>query len=662
MNTNQSVKLQSLVYRDFLRSSLIPLLVIEVLLLALYFGINLYISDKNRSALISEVKQSLREITTNEALRVNQHLQEVTRLAKIMQYDHELFFSSTRCFLPNGNPEFATHANGVYYKVNPVGASVYYSSSTHIGEKESLKAKCSESLDPLLKSIVDNNPSVTQAYLNTWDNMNRLYPFMPDAPAQYGPVLNMQEFNFYYDADQAHNPSRGNVWTEVYLDPAGQGWMLSNLVPIYRGDFLEGVSGLDVTVESFVENILNHKYPWDSAALVIDGKGTILTMQQEAERLLDLQEVKQHTYESSVTGTVKKPDYFNLSHVVSLSEEEIRALSNTNATFEIKMNGINYIVDSQLIPETGWRVITFVNTESFLTPITSLKQLSDHLGHLAILAMIIFYVVFFMYLHWKSKRLAQGIATPIEALTEATSKLGKNWSMERLVESRIDEIQRLNRNFQSLFTELKSRTEELVESATSIRVQKREKELLKKLAQTDSLTGIPNRLKLDQVLLENHNRATNEQCAYGILLLDIDYFKQVNDRYGHHAGDQVLKEISIVLTIKVRDSDIVGRWGGEEFLVICQDSDMTTSLDLAERLRQAIETHVFPQCHSLTISIGVASYQHGDNIRSLLSRADKALYQAKSEGRNRTSCLNLDTYPRDTDASTQFVAPSQPPL
>ncbi len=635
MSTNQSIKLQSLVYRDFLRSSLLPLLVIEVLLLALYFGINLYISDKNRTTLVSEVKQSLSEITTNEALRVNQHLEEVTRSARMMQLDHELFFNSERCFLPNGKPEFDTHPNGVFYKVNPVGASVYYSSSTDIGEQESTKATCSESLDPLLKAIVDTNPSVTQAYLNTWDDMNRLYPFMSDAPAKYGPILEMENFNFYYDADQRRNPSRGNVWTEVYLDPAGQGWMLSNLVPIYRGNFLEGVSGLDVTVESFVKNILNHQFPWNSAALVVDAKGTILAMQEEAEILLGLQELKHHTYESNVTDTVTKPDQFNLFQISSLSEEEVPYLSIASATQEVWINDTNYIFDSKLIPETGWRVITFVNTKSFLTPITELKSLSSNLGYLAVLAMVIFYVIFFMYLSWKSKRLALDIATPIEALTDATNKLGKHWDMENLVDSQVDEIQKLNQNFHSLFTELKSRTEELVKSTINIRIQVKEKELLAKLAQTDSLTGIPNRLMLDKVLLESHRKAKKNQHAYGVLLLDIDYFKRVNDNYGHQIGDEVLREFSTLLSDHVRDPDIVGRWGGEEFLIICKGADNDILLDLAERLRKSIENHVFPKCTSLTTSIGIASYEDGDDIHNLLSRADKALYRAKSEGRNK---------------------------
>lgn len=142
---------------------------------------------------------------------------------------------------------------------------------------------------------------------------------------------------------------------------------------------------------------------------------------------------------------------------------------------------------------------------------------------------------------------------------------------------------------------------------------------------------------MDKALRENHRKAKNDKHTYGVLLLDIDYFKQVNDHYGHQIGDQVLTEISTLLREHVRDSEIVGRWGGEEFLVVCAGADNDILWDLAERLRESIENHVFPKCISLTTSIGVAAYEHGDDIQNLLSRADKALYKAKGEGRNKVA-------------------------
>lgn len=636
----QSLTLQSLVYRNFLRSSLIPLLVIELLLLSLYFGINLYISEKNRSTLITEVTQSLREITTNEATRINEHLQEVSRNALLLQQDHQLFFNSERCFLPNGQPEFARHANGALYKTTHTGASLYYSSSTVIGEQEHHKALCSESLDPLLKAIVDTNASVTQAYLNTWDNMNRIYPFMEDAPSQYGPVLNMKEFNFYYEADQEHNPTRGPVWTDVYLDPAGQGWMVSNLVPIYRGDFLEGVTGLDVTVESFVETILSYKFPWQSATLVVDGNGTILAMQQSAEQLLGIRELKHHKYSEHITDTITKPDDFNLFSLKALQRDWADKLYHSDSTLEIKINNADYIADSKRIAETDWRVITFINTNSFLVPIDDLKQFSDHLGYLAVLVMILFYIVFFLYLNRKSRKLAAQISHPIEALTNATSTLGKQWDIDNLVNSSIKEIQTLNQNFQSLVDELESRNNKLVESTIQIRIQVKEKELLARIAETDSLTGIANRFKLDKVMHEAELQTRKAGSPYGLILLDIDNFKKINDNQGHQLGDQVLQEIATLLTEAIAETDIVGRWGGEEFLIVCREAKPERLYELAEQLRDNIHKHRFPQVGTITASFGLALYQTGDDIKHLLARADNALYQAKRNGRNKVVCGN----------------------
>lgn len=278
---HKSINIQSLIYRNYLTNSLLPLLLIEVVIIALYFAINFYMSDRTQQILLKEVSHNLQEISSREARNINNQLQEISRFALLMQRDQQSFFANDQaCFFPYGTPEFARHANGAYYKLNNNGgSSLYYSSSSKIGEAQSRKARCSEMLDPLLVSIVETSPIITQAYLNTWDGMNRLYPFIADAPAQYGPVLQMQAFNFYYLGDAEHNPDRKPVWTGVYLDPAGQGWMVSNIVPIYRDDFLEGVSGLDLTIASFLNNILNLDLPWGASTFMVDENGMMLAMQ-----------------------------------------------------------------------------------------------------------------------------------------------------------------------------------------------------------------------------------------------------------------------------------------------------------------------------------------------------------------------------------------------
>ncbi|MED3802649.1 diguanylate cyclase [Lysinibacillus xylanilyticus] len=157
---------------------------------------------------------------------------------------------------------------------------------------------------------------------------------------------------------------------------------------------------------------------------------------------------------------------------------------------------------------------------------------------------------------------------------------------------------------------------------------------LEKLANTDRLTQIPNRVRLDDVLEEAFEHAQYHEAPFSIILLDIDYFKEVNDEFGHQVGDLVLTNVAEILQNTIREQDTVGRWGGEEFLVICPQTTLDDALKLSEKLRQQLENHQFPVVQRNTSSFGVTSYLDGDTRNTLLSRCDKALYQAKERGRN----------------------------
>ncbi|MFK2826600.1 GGDEF domain-containing protein [Bacillus sp. B190/17] len=117
-------------------------------------------------------------------------------------------------------------------------------------------------------------------------------------------------------------------------------------------------------------------------------------------------------------------------------------------------------------------------------------------------------------------------------------------------------------------------------------------------------------------------------------LLDIDHFKAVNDEFDHQSGDIVLVEAAKVLKDNVREIDTIGRWGEEEFLIICPQTTLEEALQLSENLRKQLENHRFPIVERKTGSFGVTSYVQNDTLNVLLSRGDKALYQAKNKGRN----------------------------
>ncbi|MBU3898147.1 MAG: GGDEF domain-containing protein [Gammaproteobacteria bacterium] len=164
---------------------------------------------------------------------------------------------------------------------------------------------------------------------------------------------------------------------------------------------------------------------------------------------------------------------------------------------------------------------------------------------------------------------------------------------------------------------------------------------LERLSVTDQLTGLCNRLQLDRTLDEErlrHQRYANNVC---VMLLDIDRFKSVNDSFGHLVGDQVLIKIALILQKNMREVDVAGRWGGEEFLVICRETALEGALLLAEKLRAAVEAYEFELVGSRSISLGVAMLRQGDTVTQTIARADAALYRAKGAGRNRVESGEL---------------------
>ena len=159
------------------------------------------------------------------------------------------------------------------------------------------------------------------------------------------------------------------------------------------------------------------------------------------------------------------------------------------------------------------------------------------------------------------------------------------------------------------------------------------------LSTTDSLTGLTNRAKVDAVLTSAVAVSASDGASLAIVLLDLDGFKDVNDTYGHPVGDAVLVSVASTLTAQLRASDTIGRWGGEEFLVVLPHTDVPTAERIAENLRVAVGALDHPICGPVTASFGVTVYRDGDDTPRLVSRADRAMYGAKQLGRNRVVTL-----------------------
>ncbi|MEQ9547046.1 MAG: diguanylate cyclase [Marinobacter sp.] len=156
----------------------------------------------------------------------------------------------------------------------------------------------------------------------------------------------------------------------------------------------------------------------------------------------------------------------------------------------------------------------------------------------------------------------------------------------------------------------------------------------------DQLTGLYNRHKLESFMAQEVARCSRYGSTFSLIIFDLDHFKSINDRFGHSEGDAVLSSVSSVVHECIRESEIAGRWGGEEFLIILPETPLEGAIPVADRLQKSIENYRFTIPESVTISAGVAAFRPGETPHELVQRADAALYSAKESGRN---CVKVDS-------------------
>ena len=157
---------------------------------------------------------------------------------------------------------------------------------------------------------------------------------------------------------------------------------------------------------------------------------------------------------------------------------------------------------------------------------------------------------------------------------------------------------------------------------------------IRNLSEIDHLTAIYNRRKITELFDREITRYKRYKYPLSIILIDIDYFKKINDQFGHNQGDKTLLEIASILKTEARESDYVGRWGGEEFLIICPETGLDGARTLAEKLRRTISEYPFTRIGHKTASFGIATCSNDSSFENMINHADKALYTAKSAGRN----------------------------
>jgi len=373
-----------------------------------------------------------------------------------------------------------------------------------------------------------------------------------------------------------------------------------DIVDIYRcdfiGDCMEAVEG-----ESKQYSI----YSCTSLALTTDKIKDITTIMATKEKQLVYAEPTNDLLVYKQKENIQAKDYFIY-------------------TIEIKKLGIPSIV---LIEGNG--------LEQKFDKIANYKK--QFMLGIQLLLLLIFIISMISH-YYGTKKIANTILEPINELTNVIAA-SEDIDSLKVYTSNINEIDNLHKKFLELIGIIQDKTEKISEIEKENKYNEIKLNILREYSYNDVLTKLFNRRKIEELMDREIARAKRYANSFSIILIDIDYFKTINDTYGHDIGDEILIELGKILQENVRESDLVGRWGGEEFIVICPETTAQQCEVVAEHLRVTVENWEFTNQIKMTVSIGVAEYAKTDDKYSLFKKADEALYCAKQNGRNNTCNL-----------------------
>lgn len=280
-----------------------------------------------------------------------------------------------------------------------------------------------------------------------------------------------------------------------------------------------------------------------------------------------------------------------------------------------------------------WKVVVRQPREKVLEDAIALQR-----------AISIFFVIALVVFSVLAVVLGRQLGRPIQQLTRIAQSIAQGRRAQFNVKLRTNELRQLGEALQEMSSRLLANQRELEAAAHELerKVEQRTKELahanqlLSALARSDALTGLPNRLAANEFLQHEYSLLKRRPVPYAVVLLDIDYFKKVNDTHGHALGDVVLQHVAKVLAASVRVNDFVGRVGGEEFMMILPMTTLDDALIVAEKLRSAVEAEPVEPVGVVTVSVGVALANQDDaSADRAVNQADAMLYEAKRAGRNR---------------------------
>lgn len=453
------------IWRAFVQSALIPLILVESVLITVYLLSNAAIRDAQIEHLQQSALTDLSTAVVREGQVIDGRLRSVEAQVQIFRDATLQALLDTR-FEPDAleRERHTVTETGVFYTRSDDGrAASFYANSTPLAQQDHAKALRLSQVDPLMRSIQAANPRVAAAYFNSWDSYNRIYPFFM-TPEQYPHDMVIPDYNFYYLADAKHNPERKVAWTDVYLDPAGLGWMMSAVAPVYRGDFLEGVVGLDITVGQMLSEIGELDVPWKGYAMLVSRDHNIMALPAAGEDDFGLRELTEYSYAEAVRREVLKPEDFNLAKRADMQPLLAAMAAGQGNVQEVDLGGRKQLIAWSEIPQTGWKLLLVVDETHIFSETNRLAERYLHIGYLLIAGLVVFYLLFFALMWLRSRQLSEQLVRPITGIVEMMRGLGQSQYQPAAPASQIVELSSMAKAVQQTGEQLQASETQRVEA------------------------------------------------------------------------------------------------------------------------------------------------------------------------------------------------------
>lgn len=440
----EPASLRRWLWQSYLRAAIVPLLVIELGFLVVFWASSALVYRQNIAAVRAFSGDYLTDVAVREAASAANNLRAISIAADVLSRQTHRALDGNYDPPPAEKARYRWNVDGAFVTVRDNGTTAsFYSGAYPIGQEQIRKVWRLAALDPLMADLRDTQPIVSSIYVNTYDSYNRILPYF-DVGSQYAPRMDIRKYNFYYDADAAHNPNRKTVWTDAYIDPAGKGWMISCISPVWRNGKLEAVVGLDVTLATLVNRLTNIALPWDAYAMLVDENGRIVAVPRKGETDLRLKELTDHKYTESIKADTFKPDQFDLHNRADTRSLALALQKSASGRVTLQLDSPHQ-ASFATIPGPNWRLVIIAPSREIERSARELRIRLERIAYFMVAALFVFYVLFFAFLYRRAAALSGALAHPLDEIRQLLDRIEHGRHHLGFAGSRVKELDEVGR-------------------------------------------------------------------------------------------------------------------------------------------------------------------------------------------------------------------------